>query len=61
MKRDHDFDDRKVSLECSHLMAGKAMRCAQWKQAGLEQPGIPEGRALQLQRCDGFSEPTKNS
>jgi hypothetical protein len=56
--RDRDFDNRSVCLECSHLTTGRAMRCAQWQRAGLGQPGIPAGMALQLQRCDGFSEPT---
>ena len=58
---DRDFDDRRLCLECSHLLASRAMRCTQWKQAGLGQPGIPKGRALQLQRCEDFSDLTKYS
>ena len=59
--RDRQADDRRLCLECRHLTTGRTMRCAQWQSAGLGQPGIPEGMAVQLQRCDGFSKPTEGA
>ena len=54
--RDRESDDRRLCLECTHLSRAGAMRCAQWQRAGLGAAGIPAGMAIQLQRCDGFTD-----
>jgi hypothetical protein len=56
--RDREADDRRVCLECSNLSRGSGWRCTQWQRAGLGAAGVPANLALQLQRCDGFSEST---
>ena len=61
MFRDRDLDDRRVCLECKHLIGHGAgsWRCGNWKDAGLairsRDAQLPAVLAVQLQRCDGFN------
>jgi hypothetical protein len=62
--RDHDFDDRVLCLECTHLGGHRpqAWRCSAWQSAGLairpSDAGVSQALAHQLQRCDGFKAAT---
>lgn len=61
--RDRDRDDRRVCMECSHLVdIGHGWRCPNWQRSGVALKArdneLPADFVIQLQRCDGFSERT---
>lgn len=62
MTRDRDFDDRRACLECQHLggYGREGWRCGNWQAAGVgyrpQTNQIAPAFAIQLQRCNGFSE-----
>lgn len=54
--RDRDSDDRRLCIECQHLISGnKLWACNQWRAAGLVSSGIPDGWTTLPQRCEGFT------
>ena len=61
MFRDRDLDDRRVCLECKHLIGNGAgsWRCGNWKDAGVAISStyalLPADLVMQLQRCNGFT------
>lgn len=55
--RDHQRDDRRLCLECSHMSGtATARRCAQWPSTGMPGPRIPADTVDLLQRCSMFNE-----
>jgi hypothetical protein len=55
--RDHQRDDRRLCLECSHMSGTEtARRCAQWPNTGMPGPRIPADTVDLLQRCSMFNE-----
>lgn len=63
--RDREQDDRRLCLECTHLLGyGRtSWRCSNWQQAGISVSArdnqLAPDLAMQLQRCDGFTNATK--
>ena len=59
VQRDHEQDDRRLCVECAHLVgAGASRRCGNWRAAGAavqaSDAAIGQDFALLLQRCPGF-------
>lgn len=62
VQRDRDVDDRRLSLECTHLagFGPSSWRCGNWQAADVairvQDNQLPGDFAPQLQRCDGFDD-----
>lgn len=55
MARDRDGDDRRLCMECFHLVAGASRNfCSNSRQAQLPMQTLAKGWPLLLQRCPGF-------
>lgn len=56
-RRDIEYDNRRLCLECVHL-SGPAdeRRCDNWRLTGMRGPAIPADQVDLLQRCVGFDE-----
>lgn len=61
--RDRESDDRRLCLECSHLIKVGRWRCGNWQRAGVAMRAtdaqLSNALVLMLQRCDGFSGASK--
>jgi hypothetical protein len=60
VKRDRELDDRRLCLECPHLVGhAGTWRCRGWQRAGIARQardaGLPGELVRTLQRCDGFT------
>lgn len=52
--RDRESDDRRLCLECGHLLGVGRWRCGNWMTADMARDGLAPELVQMLQRCCGF-------